>query len=59
VRAIVVIGSGRTFIAGADVHEFQSPLPASMSRNPRVLSAIEDSAKPVVMAIQARLGRWP
>ena len=25
VRAIVVIGSGRTFIAGADVHEFQKP----------------------------------
>ncbi len=52
VRAIVVIGSGRTFIAGADVHEFQKPTSGEYVANIRAcLSAIEDSAKPVVMAI--------
>ena len=58
VRAIVVIGGGRTFIAGADVHEFQKPTSGEYVANIRAcLSAIEDSAKPVVMAIHgAALG---
>ena len=58
VRAIVVIGSGRTFIAGADVHEFQKPTAGEYVANIRAcLSTIEDSAKPVVMAIHgAALG---
>ena len=57
-RAIVVIGSGRTFIAGADVHEFQKPTSGEYVANIRAcLSVIEDSAKPVVMAIHgAALG---
>ncbi len=58
VRAIVVIGSGRTFIAGADVHEFQKPTAGEyVARLRACLSTIEDSAKPVVMAIHgAALG---
>jgi len=58
VRAIVVIGSGRTFIAGADVHEFQKPTAGEYVAKIRAtLSTIEDSAKPVVMAIHgAALG---
>src|ERR1700674_1574680 len=52
VRAIVVIGSGRTFIAGADVKEFgkatASRYLASLSS---AVSSVEDSRKPVVMAI--------
>lgn len=58
VRAIIVIGSGRTFIAGADVHEFQKPTFGEYVTGIRAcLSTIEDSAKPLVMAIHgAALG---
>ncbi len=53
VRAIVVIGAGRTFIAGADIREF---IKIVKGERPRIallpfLLAIEDCAKPVVMAI--------
>ena len=53
VRAIVVIGSGSTFVAGADINEFgrivagKAP-PVSFAQS---FLKIEDSAKPVVMAI--------
>ena len=58
VRSIVVIGGGRTFIAGADVNEFQKPTANEYVVGLRTcLLAIEDSAKPVVMAIHgAALG---
>lgn len=53
IRAVVVIGSGKTFIAGADIREF--PKIISGERPPLdlhpPLNAIEMSAKPVVMAI--------
>jgi 3-hydroxyacyl-CoA dehydrogenase len=53
VKAIVVIGGGRTFIAGADIKEFGK---VTSGEKPRfslnsVLETIENSAKPVVMAI--------
>src|SRR5579864_5649974 len=53
VKAIVVIGGGRTFIAGADIKEFGK---VTSGEKPRfslnsVLDAIENSKKPVVMAI--------
>jgi 3-hydroxyacyl-CoA dehydrogenase len=52
VKAAVVIGGGRTFVAGADIKEFGK----MMSGGPRrsllpLLLHIEDSGKPVVMAI--------
>jgi 3-hydroxyacyl-CoA dehydrogenase len=53
VRAIVVIGGGRTFIAGADIREFGKITSGQKDRiafNP-VLERIENSTKPVVMAI--------
>jgi 3-hydroxyacyl-CoA dehydrogenase len=53
VRAAVVIGAGRTFVAGADIKEFgkmTSGTPPRRSLLPLLLH-IEDSAKPVVMAI--------
>src|ERR1700680_1842941 len=58
VHAIVVIGSGRTFIAGADVHELQKATASEYVAGLRTcLQTIEDSAKPVVMAIHgAALG---
>ena len=53
VAAIVVIGSGRTFIAGADIREFgkiTAGLKPKLDLHP-ILNAIEDSPKPIVMAI--------
>jgi 3-hydroxyacyl-CoA dehydrogenase len=53
VKAIVVIGGGRTFIAGADIKEFGKVTSGEKPRftlNP-VLEKIENSPKPVVMAI--------
>jgi 3-hydroxyacyl-CoA dehydrogenase len=53
IRASVVIGAGRTFIAGADIREFGKIV--SGERPPldlaELLDQIEDSLKPVVMAI--------
>jgi 3-hydroxyacyl-CoA dehydrogenase len=56
VRAIVVIGAGRTFAAGADIREFQEYV-AGRRPSPefhRFFNAIESSAKPVVMAIHGQ-----
>src|SRR3984957_18329020 len=53
VKAIVVIGAGTTFIAGADIREFGKMTSGEKPRialTPKLLT-IEDSAKPVVMAI--------
>lgn len=53
IHAVVVIGAGRTFIAGADIREFgrivsgEAP-PLNLNG---ILSEIEDSPKPVIMAI--------
>jgi 3-hydroxyacyl-CoA dehydrogenase len=54
VRAIVVIGGGRTFVAGADINEFDEILAGTRNMPPfhPVLNAIEDCAKPIVMAIR-------
>ena len=49
VQAIVIVGGGRTFIAGADIREFGKP-PQAPDLN-SVLAGIEASAKPVVAAI--------
>ncbi len=49
VSSIVLVCAGRTFIAGADITEFGKP-PQEPNLN-AVISAIEDSSKPVVAAI--------
>ena len=52
VHSIVVIGSGRTFIAGADVNEFgKATADRYLASLVAAVNAVEDSAKPVVMAI--------
>jgi 3-hydroxyacyl-CoA dehydrogenase len=54
VRAAVLIGGGRTFVAGADIKEFgkiTSGKPAGTMEFPAVLLQIENCRKPVVMAI--------
>ena len=53
VRAIVMIGGGRTFIAGADIKELEKAA-GGHGRPPALhpmLARIEDSCKPVIMAI--------
>ena len=49
VKAVVIVGHGKTFFAGADITEFGRPPVAPML--PDVVDAIEASAKPVVAAI--------
>ena len=45
VKAVLIVGAGKTFIAGADIREFgKPPQPPSL---PDVCNAIEASAKPV------------
>jgi 3-hydroxyacyl-CoA dehydrogenase len=53
VRAAVVIGAGRTFVAGADIKEFGKMTSGARGRGSLLplLLRIEDSRKPVVMAI--------
>jgi 3-hydroxyacyl-CoA dehydrogenase len=53
-RAIVIIGGGKTFIAGADIKELELAASGRGSGPPEfhgILARIEDSTKPVVMAI--------
>jgi 3-hydroxyacyl-CoA dehydrogenase len=49
VKAVVIIGRGRTFFAGADITEFGKPPVSPML--PEVVDLIEASTKPVVAAI--------
>ena len=55
VRAIILIGRGRTFIAGADIREFgKITAEGDRGRGPgfnEILNRIESSAKPVIAAI--------
>src|SRR5579883_2677318 len=55
VKAIVLIGGGRTFIAGADIREFgKITSGGDQKRGPglnEVLNRIEASPKPVIAAI--------
>jgi 3-hydroxyacyl-CoA dehydrogenase len=54
VSALLVMGSGRTFVAGADIKEFQRATSGEAPRTGGLLTllpAIEDCPKPVVMAI--------
>ena len=53
IKAAVVIGSGRTFVAGADIKEFGKMTSGASPRRSLLplLLQIENSGKPVVMAI--------
>ena len=54
IRAAVLIGGGRTFVAGADIKEFGKMTSGQKTRGAGfkpLLLRIEDCAKPVVMAI--------
>ena len=55
VRAAVLVGAGRTFVAGADIREFDRPL--AEPQMPQVIAAIVGAAKPFVAALHgAALG---
>lgn len=55
IEAVVVTGAGKTFVGGADIREFGKPMAEPIL--PRLINHIEDSAKPVVAAINgAALG---
>lgn len=59
IRAIVMIGAGRTFVAGADINELEQAAygKGSLPNLHPLLYTIEDSPKPVIMAIHgAALG---
>ncbi len=53
IRAVVLIGAGQTFIAGADIREFGKIVSGERPRLSLLpyLQAIEDSPKPIVVAI--------
>ncbi len=54
VNAIILIGGGRTFIAGADIKEFGKITSGQKKRGPgltAVIAALENSHKPTVAAI--------
>ncbi|MEO8096793.1 MAG: 3-hydroxyacyl-CoA dehydrogenase NAD-binding domain-containing protein [Acidobacteriota bacterium] len=53
VRAVVIIGGGKTFIAGADIKELEAAAkhPEKAPDLHPLLTAVEKSTKPVVMAI--------
>ena len=48
VKAMVLMGAGRTFIAGADIRRFGTPRPPSPKRS---YEALDESTKPIVAAI--------
>ena len=55
IEGIVILGAGRSFIAGSDIREFGAPL--AKPELPEVIAAIEDSPHPVCAAIHgASLG---
>jgi 3-hydroxyacyl-CoA dehydrogenase len=51
VTAIVIIGSGRTFIAGADIKNMNKGVTTARPRDEHLSVTIENSAKPVIAAI--------
>jgi 3-hydroxyacyl-CoA dehydrogenase len=51
VEAVVVIGSGAGFSGGADIGEFGTPKAGAQPNLLTLISAIEDSPKPVIAAI--------
>jgi 3-hydroxyacyl-CoA dehydrogenase len=51
VKAVVIIGEGQTFFAGADISEFGTPKSFQAPMLPQVVDRIEACTKPVVAAI--------
>ena len=48
-RAMVIVCEGRTFIAGADIHEFKKPMVAPLLGE--VIDTLDAATKPIIAAI--------
>ena len=57
IQAIVVIGAGKTFVAGADIKEFGKPMNGPSLLD--TLAALEASTKPVIAALHGTAGSQP
>jgi 3-hydroxyacyl-CoA dehydrogenase len=53
VKAIVIMGAGKAFSGGADIKEFGSPKALAEPNLLSVISALENSSKPVVAAVHS------
>ncbi|AMO25079.1 3-hydroxyacyl-CoA dehydrogenase NAD-binding domain-containing protein [Ramlibacter solisilvae] len=53
VKAIVITGAGKAFSGGADIKEFGSPKAIAEPNLLSVISAVENSSKPVVAALHS------
>src|SRR4051795_12910856 len=51
IKAMVLVGDGRSFIAGADIRQFSRAAPARPANARRHYDVTDDSPKPVVAAI--------
>ena len=51
IKAVVLIGGGRAFCAGADIREFNTPAALASPSLRELITAIEASPKPVVAAL--------
>jgi 3-hydroxyacyl-CoA dehydrogenase len=51
IKAVVIVGEGATFFAGADISEFGTPKAFAQPMLPQVVDIIENCTKPVVAAI--------
>ncbi len=51
IKAVVIIGQGQTFFAGADITEFGTPKSFEYPALPQVVDIIENCTKPVVAAV--------
>ena len=51
ISAIVITGAGRMFSGGADIREFEQPPPRDTPHLSTVVTAAENSSKPVIAAI--------
>jgi 3-hydroxyacyl-CoA dehydrogenase len=49
IKAVILIGAGRGFIAGADIGEFDRPRQPPL--NPAIIATMEQGGKPVIAAI--------
>ena len=53
VRAVLIVGAGRAFIAGADIREFGTPKAVQEPNLLSVILRVENTTKPVIAAVHS------